>query len=281
MLVSGSFVWVTSESNPSSVVSCYRHRDRRAGVICQRCDRPICAECMKAASVGFHCPECIATKSQRVIFGPLAFAPKLTAILVGFNVAIWLVAWLSNNSIFNDYALWGPIVADGEWYRIVTSGFLHDGVFHLGFNCFALWILGRSLEQGLGRGRFVTLYFVSILGGSLGVLLLEPNVPVVGASGGIFGLFGAIAIVQRSMGVSIWASGLGPMLALNLALTFAVPRISVGGHIGGLIAGGLVGLIYVWMKKVNAADSLAVAVAAGFGAVLFVVSLLLAANSIF
>lgn len=243
---------------------------------------------MNSASVGFHCPECTAAKSQRVIFGPIAFTPLLTAILVGVNVAIWVIpalsGWvtsaLSSDGLLVDYALWRPFVADGEWYRIITSGFLHDGPYHLGFNCFALWLLGRSLEQFLGRVRFVTLYFVAILGGSMGVLLLEPNALAVGASGGIFGLFGAMAIVQRSIGMSVWASGLGPILALNLVLTFVVSRISVGGHIGGLIAGGLVGLIYVSMKRVNAADSLAVAAAGGFGALLFVLSLLLAGNPI-
>ena len=235
---------------------------------------------MKTASVGFHCPECIATKSQRVIFAPVAFNPVLTTTLVGFNVAIWFISTLGGNRFLIDYALWGPIVADGQWYRIITSGFLHDGVFHLGFNCFALWIMGRSLEQFLGRFRFAALYFVSLLGGSVGVLLLEPNALAVGASGAIFGLFGAMAIAQRAVGMSVWASGLGPILAFNLFLTFAVSRISVGGHVGGLVAGGLVGLIYVSMTRSKAPNSLAVGAAAGLGAVLFVLSLALASNPV-
>ena len=280
MLGDGSFVCVTTQSDPSAVVSCYRHRDRRAGVICQRCDRPICADCMKTASVGFHCPECTATKSQRVIVGPVAFTPALTTFLVGFNVAVWFVSTLGGTRFLADYGLWGPIVADGEWYRIVTSGFLHDGIFHLGFNCFALWIMGRSLEQFLGRIRFVALYFVSLLGGSVGVLLLEPNALAVGASGAIFGMFGAMAIVQRSIGMSVWASGLGPILALNLFLTFAVSRISVGGHVGGLIAGGVIGLIYVSLKRANTSNPVAVGSAAAFGALLVMLSLFLAANPV-
>ena len=109
--------------------------------------------------MGFHCPECTATKSQRVIVGPVEFTPVLTTVLVAFNVAIWFASTVQGVNFFADYALWGPLVADGEWYRIVTSGFLHDGVFHLGFNCFALWIMGKSLEQFLGRPRFAGFVF--------------------------------------------------------------------------------------------------------------------------
>ena len=235
---------------------------------------------MSTASVGFHCPECTATKSQRVIVGPVEFTPVLTTVLVAFNVAIWFASTVQGVNFFADYALWGPLVADGEWYRIVTSGFLHDGVFHLGFNCFALWIMGKSLEQFLGRPRFAALYFVSLLGGSLGVLLLEPSAVAVGASGGIFGLFGAMAIVQRSVGISVWSTGLGPILALNLFLTFAVSRISVGGHVGGLIAGGVIGLIYVSLKRANTSNPVAVGSAAAFGALLVMLSLFLAANPV-
>ncbi len=235
---------------------------------------------MNTASVGFHCPECLATKSQRVVVGPVEFTPTLTTILVGFNVAVWFFSEFGGTRFLVDYALWGPIVADGEWYRIVTSGFLHDGPFHLGFNCFALWIMGRSLEQFLGRLRFVALYFVSLLGGSVGVLLLEPNALAVGASGAIFGLFGAMAIVQRAVGMSVWASGLGPILALNLFLTFAVSRISVGGHVGGLVAGAVVGFIYVSMKRARRPDSVALGAAVAFGAVLVVLSLMLASNPV-
>ena len=235
---------------------------------------------MNATSVGFHCPECVATKSQRVVVGPVVFTPVLTTILVGFNLAVWLASGLEGVNLLSDYALWGPLVADGEWYRIVTSGFLHDGIFHLGFNCFALWIMGKSLEQFLGRPRFVVLYFVSLLGGSLGVLFLEPNALAVGASGGIFGLFGAMAIVQRSLGMSIWATGLGPILALNLFLTFAVSRISIGGHIGGLVAGGIIGVVYVSMQRAKSPSSAAAGAAVAFGAVLVVLSLLLAANPV-
>ena len=195
-------------------------------------------------------------------------------------MAVWLASGLEGVNLLSDYALWGPLVADGEWYRIVTSGFLHDGIFHLGFNCFALWIMGKSLEQFLGRPRFVALYFVSLLGGSSGVLLLEPNAVAVGASGGIFGLFGAMAIVQRSAGMSIWASGLGPILALNLFITLAVPRISVGGHIGGLIAGGVVGVIYVSMQRRKSPSSAATGAAVALGALLALLSLLLASNPV-
>lgn len=235
---------------------------------------------MKTASVGFHCPECVATRRRRVVFAPVALNPVLTTALVGLNLAVWFVSTLGGDRFLSDYGLWGPIVADGQWYRIITSGFLHDGVFHLGFNCFALWIMGRSLEQFLGRLRFAALYFVSLLGGSAGVLLFEPNALAVGASGAIFGLFGAMAVAQRAVGMSVWASGLGPILAFNLFLTFAVSRISVGGHVGGLLAGGLVGLVYVSTTRSKAPNSAALGAAAGLGAVLFVLSLALASNPV-
>ena len=215
-----------------------------------------------------------------MVFAPLAFNPVLTTALVGLNLAVWFVSTLGGDRFLSDYGLWGPIVADGQWYRIITSGFLHDGVFHLGFNCFALWIMGRSLEQFLGRHRFAALYLVSLLGGSVGVLLLEPNALAVGASGAIFGLFGAMAAAQRAVGMSVWASGLGPILAFNLFLTFAVSRISVGGHVGGLLAGGLVGLIYVSMRRTPTPNSSDVGAAVGLGAVLFVLSLVLASNPV-
>ena len=261
-------------------VSCYRHVDRRAGVICQRCDRPICADCMHAASVGFHCPHCVANTRQRVVFS-LGFSPNVTFALLGLNVLIFFLSIVTGQRLQADYLLWDGYVVNGEWYRLLTAGFLHSDILHLAFNCFALWILGRSLEQFLGRARFITLYLVSILGGSFGVLLLEPNVAVVGASGGIFGLFGAMVVAQRSLGVNIWSSGLGPVLAINLFITFSVPTISVGGHLGGLFAGGVVAFIFLAATKARLSDWLAVGSASFFGFCLALMSIFLASNPLF
>ena len=133
--------------------------------------------------------------------------------------------------------LFGPAVDDGEWYRIVTSAFLHAGLFHLLLNMFALYILGSLLEPGIGTARFLGVYVVSMLGGSFGALLLDPTEVTVGASGGIFGLMAATFIVARGRGMDELASQIGLFVVINLVFTFSIPGISIGGHLGGLLAG--------------------------------------------
>ena len=132
-------------------------------------------------------------------------------------------------------------MATGEWYRIVTGGFLHANLIHVGFNMFILYRLGQALEPALGRGRYLLVYMVSLLGGAFGVLLIDPNQFTVGASGAVFGIMGAAVAVFRARGVNVMDSGLGTTILLNLALTFAVPGISIGGHVGGLVAGYVAG----------------------------------------
>ena len=131
----------------------------------------------------------------------------------------------------------------GEYWRIVTSGFLHAGFLHLLFNMFALYVLGGMLEPAVGRLRFGVIYFVSLLAGSFGALLLEPTGPTVGASGAVFGLMGAAVVVMRNRGVNPMESGLGVWIGLNLLITFTIPGISIGGHIGGLVGGALAAFI--------------------------------------
>ena len=179
---------------PTNVRACYRHPDRRAGVSCQRCDRPICPQCMHQASVGFHCPECTKTGKQKVYtranLGVLN-RPLLTQVIIGINAAVFVAGLVSesNDALAGrggfalDGGLFGPAVAAGEWYRIVTAGFLHAGLLHVGLNMFLLFQLGSILEPALGRLRFGLAYVVSLLTGSLGVLLLDPNTLTVGASG--------------------------------------------------------------------------------------------------
>ena len=249
--------------------TCYRHPDRPAGVVCQRCDKPICPSCMHQASVGFHCPECTKAGAQKVYRGPAAFEvrPTLTIALIGINLAVFVVGLLlsggaavtgRSGQLHVDLALtaklWelgdslyvGPVpgsdmigVGAGEWYRLVTSGFLHFGIMHIAFNMYALWILGRSLEQYAGRLRFGLIYATAILWGSLGALVLSPQSLTAGASGGIFGLMGAIFFVQRSQGIPFRESPILMLLGINLLLTFGISSISIGGHVGGLIGGGL------------------------------------------
>ncbi len=233
---------------------------------------------MNQASVGFHCPECFHSGAQRIVRGPVAFDPMATKVLIGMSLVGMLVSIYMGGTLFrlgNDALRDGGLfsfatdfrnghrvgigVDQGEYYRLVTSAFLHDGLMHIGFNMFALWILGPQLERLLGRPRFVALYVASILGGSFGVLLVSPNSPTIGASGAIFGLFGAVMVIQRKSGASIWQSGLGGVLLINLAFTFLVPGVSIGGHIGGLITGGLVALVYVAAARAKLPESAALA----------------------
>lgn len=168
-----------------------------------------------------------------------------TVSLVAVNVIVYLIeiasgpGGLSNPSgkVLLDYGLFGPFVADGEWYRLLTCGFLQAGVGHLFFNMLALYFLGRLLEPAIGTPRFAALYFASLLSGSLGALLLSPNDLTVGASGAVFGVFGATFVIARGRGVDSVASTIGVLILLNLAFSLAVPHISLGGHLGGLVGG--------------------------------------------
>lgn len=180
--------------------------------------------------------------------------PRLTYILIGINVAVALGTLLSGasttgggglgtSSILSDGSVSRFTVDQGEYWRLVTAGFLHAGFFHLLFNMITLYILGSILEPVVGHLRFGLIYFVSLLAGSFGALLLQPDAPTVGASGAIFGLMGAAVIVMRNRGIPLMESGLGLWLGLNLVITLTVPGISIGGHIGGLIAGALAALV--------------------------------------
>jgi membrane associated rhomboid family serine protease len=204
---------------------------------------------MNQASVGFHCPECVRRGGQRVITPrSLQVRPVLTQALIAVNVAVFVLGTIlsSTRGGWNLTArggLNGPDVADGEWWRLVTSGFLHANLMHLAFNMIALWILGSQLEAVMGRTRYAIVYFGSLLGGALGALILNPYSLTVGASGAIFGLMGAAAALHFRRGVSIWATGIGGLLLINLVITFLVPGISIGGHVGGLAVGFLTGYL--------------------------------------
>lgn len=239
--------------------TCYRHPDRRAGVRCQRCDRPICPDCMRQASVGFHCPECTKATGQKVVRGAqLVRRPAVvTNALIALNVAIFVwgmgSGMTTRDQVIYDGGLIGHGgltpngfvhgVADGDWWRIVTSGFLHANLIHIGMNCLVLYQLGQLLEPALGRLRFGLVYAVSLLSGSFGVLLVSPNELTVGASGAVFGLMGVAVALMRARGVNVFDTGLGGAVLLNLAFTFAIPGISIGGHVGGLVGGFLAGWV--------------------------------------
>jgi membrane associated rhomboid family serine protease len=242
--------------------TCYRHPDRETRVSCSSCGRPICPDCMTPTPVGMRCPEC-ASQRTKVVRNPTGTpsgfgAFPATYVLIAINVVAFLVeiaggsGGLSVNAsskFFREFALFGPSVAEGEWYRLVTGGFLHVSIIHIGFNMFLLFVLGRLLEPALGTPRFLALYFASLLAGSLGALALEPNALTVGASGAVFGLAGAVFIIARGRGMDALAGEIGFLIVFNLVWSFVGSNISVGGHIGGLIGGALCALAIVAGEK--------------------------------
>jgi membrane associated rhomboid family serine protease len=201
---------------------------------------------MTPTPVGMRCPEC-SKQRTKVRSGPAAYSttPTLTYVIIGICVAVQLGQSLSpgQNDIFVQGALFGPAVADGDLWRLVTSGFLHAGLIHLLFNMYALYILGSLLEPAIGRVRFALMYFVSLLCGSFGALLLTPDKPTVGASGAVFGLMAGALVIMRKRGIDLMASGLPFWLGLNLVLTFTLSGLSVGGHLGGIVGGVLAAVV--------------------------------------
>lgn len=237
--------------------SCYRHPGRETGIRCTRCERPICTDCMVSASVGFQCPDCVrngsgtghapaASRPRTLAGGTIAADPRLiTKILLAINVAVF-IAGRAADQLVRDLDLIGlaynPVdneivgVADGQWYRLVTAMFLHQEVWHIGFNMLGLWWLGAPLEAALGRARFLALYLLSGLAGSaLTYLIADANEPSLGASGAIFGLLGATAVLMRRMNYDM--KPVLVLLALNLLFTFTMSNIAWEAHVGGLVAG--------------------------------------------
>ncbi|MGW7368974.1 rhomboid family intramembrane serine protease [Streptomyces sp. NPDC054841] len=239
--------------------SCYRHPGRETGISCTRCERPICPDCMVDASVGFQCPECVRTGSgtghapsasrPRTIAGGSIAAgdPHLvTKILIGLNLAVFVAVLVDRERLVGDLVLVGAWpappylvsdgVADGQWYRLLTSMFLHQEIWHIAFNMLGLWWLGGPLEAALGRARYLALYLLSGLAGSAFVYLLEdPTQGTLGASGAVWGLLGATAVLMRRLNYDM--RPVIALLALNVLFTFTWSGISWQAHIGGLIAG--------------------------------------------
>ncbi|QSB14776.1 rhomboid family intramembrane serine protease [Natronosporangium hydrolyticum] len=261
---------------------CYRHPSRETYLRCSRCDRPICPSCMNDAAVGHHCPDCVAEgrrsqRSARTAFGGTQAGRHghVTIALIALNVAVAAMVlviggtqsaaaggWGGLLGGLTPAHLWGGLqpgpqiwteivgdrllrgtggVAEGEYYRLLTSMFLHYGVFHLALNMFALWVVGGVLEPLLGRLRFLALYLVSGIGGGVATYLFASMGTVAaGASGAVFGLFAAFFIIMRRLGRD--TSMITMILVVNLILTFVIPQISIWGHLGGLVTGGLVAL---------------------------------------
>lgn len=254
-----------SPSPAQSLPVCYRHPGRETGVRCTRCERPICPECMVSASVGFQCPDCVrggsgtghapsASTPRTLAGGTIAADPRLlTKILIGINLAVFIAVQI-RPSLLDSLVLigqWPPApwmptegVAEGQWYRLVTSMFAHEAIWHIAFNMLSLWWLGGPLEQALGRIRYFALYMVSGLAGSaLTYLLAAPGSASLGASGAIFGLFGATAVLMRRLNYDL--RPVLALLAINLIFTFTWTNIAWEAHIGGLVAGVIVGYAMV------------------------------------
>jgi membrane associated rhomboid family serine protease len=194
---------------------------------------------MTPTQVGMRCPDCARQKTPVRTLRSMAVEPVATYILIAVNVAVYLGS-RSSVRAYLDLSLTSQSVAGGDWWKLVTNGFMHDpnNIFHLLLNMYALFWLGRMIEPALGHARFLGIYFAALLCGSLGVLLLEPDARAVGASGAIFGLFGAALVMARNRNISLMQTGLLPVLALNLILTFLPgSHIAYGAHLGGLLGG--------------------------------------------
>ncbi len=211
---------------------------------------------MTSTTVGMRCPECAKQRTRVVAMRGMTSVPRVTYALMAINVIVYLAEGnlglgAPSNTVFTHGALLGSGspeflpgqgVAHGQWWRIVSSGFLHENIVHLGLNMWVLYLLGQMIEPALGPIKYVAVYAVSLLAGSLGALLLAPHALTVGASGAIFGLMGAAAVEARSRHISLAQSGLGGLILINLVFSFTFSGISLGGHIGGLIGGVLAAL---------------------------------------
>lgn len=218
---------------------------------------------MRQASVGFHCPECTKSGKQKVYTARnLGSSPWIVSAIIAVNLAVWVIDVVTSGSttfgeIGDKWALFGPLVGDGDWWRPITAGFVHlndlpFGLIHVGFNMVLVYQLGNLLQPALGTIRFLALYFMSLLGGSFLVLVISWDQPTVGASGAVFGLMGAAVLAFRSRNIDPFSTGIPQLLGINLLITFIGSEyISVGGHVGGLIAGLVGGWLLFEMERVG------------------------------
>ncbi len=258
---------------------CYRHPDRQSFVLCQRCLRTICPECQTQAPVGVICPECLrdqqkaASPAQRkaerrwgsrptAVAAPSDRRPLATFWIVGITVVAYLTQLIPGSPVQQWFALNSaflvPQFGSFEPWRLLTVLLVHSSVLHVGLNMLALWMIGRVLEPLVGHVRFTVMYLISGIGGSVAVALLAPGTWVVGASGAIFGLFGALLIIGRHIGANV--TSIAIIIAINFAFPFvigllsgsmAANQISWQAHLGGLIAGAAIGFIYARTRAVR------------------------------
>ncbi len=276
--------------SPVGVPVCYRHPGRETYVRCTRCERSICPDCMREASVGHQCPECVAEgrrsqRQARTVFGSTRGAGQagyVTIGLIALNIIMLLLSVASaknggsalaggglggllggDTPLIRDLAVIGEVsdprthqvfavgIPDGEYYRLVTAMFMHYGVVHLVMNLWALWVLGRLLEAMFGPVRFLALYLVCGLGGNVAAYVFQPDALSAGASTAIFGLFGALFVALRRLGLS--TASVVPIIVLNVIFTLTFPGISIAGHFGGLVTGAVVGAGIAYAPRANRA----------------------------
>lgn len=253
--------------NQHSQPGCVRHPDRPTGLSCARCGRPACPDCLRQAPVGFHCVDCVSAEQRRhpqtvTTAGvpqqtatkiPFAGIPVITYTLIALNVLAYVVTAVQSSSLldnhrgselFNRLVLVPGMVANGDLVRLVGSGFLHYGILHLAVNMYALYIVGVACENALGRIRFTAVYFLALFGGSAAVMFGAVNSQTAGASGAVFGLFGAVLIILLRLKRN--ANMIIGVIVLNVIISVTVPGISWLGHFGGLVAGSAAaaGIIY-------------------------------------
>ncbi len=240
---------------------CPRHPDRVSYVRCQRCGRPACPDCQRPAAVGIQCVDCVREGARTVRQGTTVFGgrvsdgrPVTTTVIIAICALVW-VGELASPVVFQQVAF-APVLGDTQPWRFITSAFAHSptNVMHILFNMYALWVVGGYLEPLLGRARFAALYLVSAFGGSVAFVLLTPadsRVAVVGASGAVFGLFGALLVLNRRLGRS--SAGMWVVIGINAVLGFVLPAIAWQAHLGGLLTGALVAAIYAALGRQRAA----------------------------
>ena len=233
---------------------CYRHPDRQSYILCQRCGRTVCPACSTQAAVGVHCPECVreakanAPRRQPVQIRAArslrsrSDQPLVTYTLIGVAVVVYIAQLALGDAFTTSLVYFGPATFAQPW-RLLTSLFAHGSPVHLLFNMYSLFVLGRMLEPALGHIRFTAVYFLSGLGGSIAVLLIAPGTPVLGASGAIFGLLGALFVIVRRLGGN--TAQLLIVVVLNLAIGFIVPGVAWQAHIGGVAIGAALAAIFV------------------------------------
>ena len=269
---------------------CYRHPNRETGVSCSSCGRPICPDCMTPTSVGMRCPECARDRTKVKTIRSRPTAPLVTQVLIAINVIVFVAetatgaplgGGLGNGWVVEHGVLFGGALSHGnhEYWRLITAGFLHDGLFHILINMFSLYVVGMSLEPAVGRLNYAAIYFASLLAGSFGALLFQPGIGTVGASTAIFGIFGALIVVAHARGISLWQSGLAPMLLINLVFSVTYAGISLGGHLGGLIGGLIAGWAIVEVGERRRQPMLGVAACVVVGAVSVVAAIVVAGQT--